>query len=242
MSDAFSQPYLWEGNDIDFSGYSQVAIICTANASVAWTVNVVVNGTAVALPLWYSTGATTTQQTTAQNTGVYYLPIGGIIRLTGGTGGTFWLRGTSLPMGLTPQSTTTPAIAAGTNAIGDVGTQYRANATGAASQVSVMSTVTPTATSVKASAGRLLGFVLQNSSAAIRSVKFWNTAVGGVTLGTTAAIWEVDIPAGQSLTFEMEGGMAFSTAITYAVTGAKGLTDNTGALGANDVSGVILFA
>lgn len=136
----------------------------------------------------------------------------------------------------------TGSIAAGTNAIGDVGQQYRASATGGASFVAVMSPATPAATVCKASAGRLLGFQLQNSSAAIRSVKFWNTAQGSVTLGTTAALFEVDIPAGGRAEFTLEGGIAFATAITYAVTGAKGLTDNTGTLGVNDVSGALYFA
>jgi hypothetical protein len=136
----------------------------------------------------------------------------------------------------------TGSIAAGTNAIGDVGQQYRASATGGASFVSVLSPATPAATVCKAGAGRLLGLQLQNSAAAIRSVKFWNTAPGSVTLGTTAALFEVDIPAGGRAEFTLEGGIGFATAITYAVTGAKGLTDNTGALGVNDVSGALFFA
>lgn len=136
----------------------------------------------------------------------------------------------------------TGSIAAGTNAIGDVGSQYRASATGASSFVAVMSTATPVATICKAGAGRLLGLILQNSSAAVRSVKFWNTAQGSVTLGTTAAIFEIDIPAGGFLNFKLEGGIGFATAITYAVTGAKGLTDNTGSLGVNDVTGILAFA
>lgn len=136
----------------------------------------------------------------------------------------------------------TGSIAAGTNAVGDVGIQYRATATGAASFVSVMSPATPAATVCKAGAGRLLGVQLQNSAAAIRSVKFWNTAQGSVTLGTTAAVFEVDIPAGERVDFNLPGGIGFATAITYAVTGAKGLTDNTGTLGVNDVSGALFFA
>jgi hypothetical protein len=136
----------------------------------------------------------------------------------------------------------TGAIAAGTNAIGDVGVQYRASATGAASFVAVQSPATPAATVCKAGAGRLLGVQLQNSAAAIRSVKFWNTAQGSVTLGTTAAVFEVDIPAGGRVDFQLPGGIGFATAITYAVTGAKGLTDNTGSLALNDVSGALFFA
>lgn len=143
----------------------------------------------------------------------------------------------------TVASTTVTSISAGTNAIGDVGVQVRANATGAASVLSVLSPATPAATVCKASAGRLLAISLQNSAAAIRSVKFWNTAQGSVTLGTTAAIFEVDIPAGGNVNVNFgDYGIGFATAITYAVTGAKGLTDNTGSLAANDVSGILVYA
>jgi hypothetical protein len=130
---------------------------------------------------------------------------------------------------------------AGTNAIGDVGVQYRANATGAASFVSVMSPATPAVATVKASAGRLLGYHLQNSGAALRSVKIFNATAP--TLGTTAAAFEVDIPAGGAVSRVLDGGLGFATAITYSVTSAKGLTDNTATgLAANDVSGFIAFA
>lgn len=139
-------------------------------------------------------------------------------------------------------STVTVAAAAGTAAIGDVGVQYRANATGGASLVSVLSPATPAAATVKASAGRLIGWQLQNSSAALRSVKFFNATAP--TLGTTSAIFEVDIPAGGRSEINLSGGIgAFSTACTYSVTSAKGLTDNTATgLVANDVSGCIFFA
>lgn len=132
-------------------------------------------------------------------------------------------------------------LGAGASAIGDVGVQYRGNATGAATIAAVMSPATPVATAAKASAGRLLGMVLTNSSAGVRSVKFWNIAVGSVTLGTTAALFEIDIQPGQTIEFNMEGGMSFATAITYTITGAKGLTDNT-AVTLNDVSGVLFYS
>lgn len=133
------------------------------------------------------------------------------------------------------------AIAAGANAIGDVGTQYRANATGAASSVSVISPATPAAATIKASAGRLIGFYLQNSAASLRSVKIFNVAAP--TLGTTAATFEIDVPAGGTAQLHFEGGLAFATAMTYSVTSAKGLTDNTATgLALADVSGFFAFA
>jgi hypothetical protein len=135
----------------------------------------------------------------------------------------------------------TGALSAGTNAIGDVGVQYRANNTGAASIASVISLATTATTSVKATAGRLIGFDLVNTSAALRSVKIFNVA--SPTMGTTAAVFEIDIPAGQRVTVQYPGGLGFGTAIVYAVTSAKGLTDNTNTgLAAGDVSGHIAFA
>lgn len=137
--------------------------------------------------------------------------------------------------------TVTANVAASANAIGDVGVQYRANATGAASTVSVLSPLTPAAATVKATAGRIVGYMLQNSSASLRSVKIFNVAAP--TLGTTAAAFEIDIPAGGTVFQTFEGGLGFSTAITYSVTSAKGLTDNTATgLAANDVSGFFAFA
>lgn len=133
------------------------------------------------------------------------------------------------------------AIAAGANAIGDVGVQYRANATGAASITSILSPVTPAGGSIKASAGRLIGWQLQNSSTGVRSVKFYNATA--VTMGTTAAVFEVDIPAGGRSEVNLPGGIGFATGIMWAVTAAKGLTDNTTTgLAANDVSGCALYA
>lgn len=138
-------------------------------------------------------------------------------------------------------ATNTPTLAAGTNLAGDVGIQYRANATGAASFVSVQSPATPAAATIKATAGRVIGWQLQNSSAGLRSVKVFGVAVP--TLGSTAALFEIDIPAGGRSEIQLPGGLAFGTAATYSVTSAKGLTDNTATgLGANDVSGAFFFA
>jgi hypothetical protein len=137
--------------------------------------------------------------------------------------------------------TTMPALVAGTAAIGDVGIQYRANATGAASITSVLSPATPAGASIKASAGRLLGYQLVNSSAAIRSVKLYNATA--VTMGTTAAVFEIDLAAGQRADMNLPGGIGFATGIMWSVTGAKGLTDNTTTgLAANDVSGAFFYA
>lgn len=204
----------------------------------------------LALPV--SSGVNTAAVSTATAPGAWVGPATGLHRvraiLTAYTSGTVTvtLRAMlasgvvfSMPSGAAAQSF---IAGAGTALMGDAGTQYRANATGAASVLPVMSPSTaPAPLAVKAAAGRLLGLVLQNSSAGVRSVKFWNALVAGVTVGTNAALFEIDIPAGGAFTFNFEGGIGFATGITYAVTGAKGLLDNT-TVGANDVTGVIVFA
>jgi hypothetical protein len=136
---------------------------------------------------------------------------------------------------------TIAALPAGTNLAADVGIQNRANATGAASITSVLSPATAATATIKASTGRLLGWQFLNSAAALRSVKVFNATAP--TLGTTAAIFEIDIPAGGSRDVSIPGGIGFATAMTYIVTAGKGLTNNdsTG-LVANDVSGSFFFA
>jgi len=136
-----------------------------------------------------------------------------------------------------------PVLGAGTSAIGDVGIQYRATNTGAATSLAVQSPATPAATTIKATAGRLIGYYLQNSSTGIRSVKVFNVVAGSVVLGTTSAAFAIDLPANGIAQLHFEGGIAFSTAMTYSVSSAKGLTDNTATgLAANDVSGFFAFA
>lgn len=62
-------------------------------------------------------------------------------------------------------------------------------------------------------------------------------------MGTTGALFEVDIPAGGRSEINLPGGIAFGTGIMWAVTSAKGLTDNTTTgLAANDVSGCAIYA
>lgn len=87
-----------------------------------------------------------------------------------------------------------------------------------------------------------MGWQLHNSAATVRSVKVFNALAASVTMGTTAATFEIDIPAGASIQFMAEAGYYFSAGITYAVTVAKGLTDNTATgLAANDVSGILVY-
>lgn len=133
----------------------------------------------------------------------------------------------------------TGALAAGANAIGDVGVQYRANATGAGTPTNINSPATPAVQTIKGSAGRLLGFLLLNTNASARFFKVFN--VVSPTLGTTSATLDVALPTNVPVFVRLEGGIAFSTAITCAVTGARGLTDNTAITG-NEVTGFTVHA
>jgi hypothetical protein len=87
----------------------------------------------------------------------------------------------------------------------------------------------------------VFGWSLHNSSAGARHVKVFNVAAP--TLGTTSALYEIAIPAGQTVHASFPVGVAHGTAIVTTVTSARGLTDNTATgLAVTDVTGVLLFA
>lgn len=133
----------------------------------------------------------------------------------------------------------TGALAAGTNAIGDVGTQYRATTTGAGTPTNINSPATPAGQTIKGSAGRLIGFVIVNNEASTRWLKIFNATA--VTPGTTAALTEVPLPVGQPININFEGGIAFGTGIMIMITGGQGLTNNTAITG-NGVNGFTVHA
>jgi len=133
----------------------------------------------------------------------------------------------------------TGSLAAGTNAIGDVGVQYRANATGAASGTHLVSGASTNATVAKAGAGRLLGFVLTNNAGAKVYVKFHNQTT--TPTAGSGVVRSFGIPAGGTITFSLEGGIAFSTGIAFTtVTGAADA--DTTAVAANDIVGDIFWS
>lgn len=142
----------------------------------------------------------------------------------------------TLPVSL---ATNTPSLAAGTNLAGDVGQQYRANATGAASGAHIVSAATTNATSVKGSAGRVLGWSLSNNSATWRYVKLHNQATAP-TAGT-GVVRTIAIPPGGISNFTLEGGIAFSTGIGLTIVTGAADADAT-AVGANEVVGDLFFA
>ncbi|MCA3068120.1 MAG: hypothetical protein ING73_14490 [Rhodocyclaceae bacterium] len=135
--------------------------------------------------------------------------------------------------------TITTNNAAGTNAIGDVGIQLRANATGASSTLKIVSAATTNATIVKASAGRVVGYQLQNTTASVVYVKLHNQATTP-TAGASVFL-PIAIPANGKAEFASEAGIAFTTGIGLTtVTGAADADATAVAL--NAIVGSIQFA
>ena len=133
----------------------------------------------------------------------------------------------------------TGSLAAGTNAIGDFGIQYRANATGAASRTHLISAGTTNATVVKASAGRLLGWAITNSSAAWKYVKLHNQAT--TPTAGTGVVQTIGVPPNSVREMSYDGGIAFTTGI--ALTTVTGITDaDSVAVTANDLAIDIFYA
>lgn len=135
--------------------------------------------------------------------------------------------------------TSQPVLVAGTAAIGDVGQQYRANATGAASGAHLVSAATTNATIVKGSAGRVLGWALANTNAAFRYVKLHNQTT--TPTAGTGVVRTIAIPPNSLAQMKLEGGIAFATGI--GLTTVTGSADaDTAAVGAGDIVGELFFA
>lgn len=140
---------------------------------------------------------------------------------------------------VTLASTTVTSVSAGTNLIGDVGLQVRANATGAASIANVVSAASTNATSVKGSPGRLLGWTLQNTTATVQYVKLHNIA-SAPTAGS-GVLATIGIPANGQNTLAIPQGIAFATGIGYTIVTGSAATDAT-ATTAGSVVGTLVFA
>lgn len=78
-----------------------------------------------------------------------------------------------------------------------------------------------TAAAVKAGAGQVYGYDIHNPNAAIVYVQFFNVASGSVTVGTTAPLYSVGVPANGRAAVEFPMGIAHSTAIAVAATTAR---------------------
>ena len=134
--------------------------------------------------------------------------------------------------------TVTAGISAGTNAIGDVGLQVRANATGAATIHHIVAAGSTNVAQIKATAGRVLGYCLSNTTASWRYVKLHNVA--SATAGAAVAM-TIGLPPNGKAECHIGQGIAFATAISRSI--VTGAADNdTTAVTANDVVGDIFFA
>lgn len=130
------------------------------------------------------------------------------------------------------------SLTAGTAAIGDVGLQARANATGAATIHHIVSAAGTNVAQIKATAGRVMGWHLANTTASWRYVKLHNIA--SATAGAAVAI-TIAIPPNGTAQGSAPVGIAFATAISRSIVTGAADTDAT-AVAANDVVGDIFFA
>jgi hypothetical protein len=136
--------------------------------------------------------------------------------------------------------TTSTGLNASTALVGDVGLQVRANATGAMTTAKVLAAATTNATSAKASAGRVFGWQLTNTTAAAKYVRLYNLATAP-TVGTSTPVYNIVLPANATVNASFPMGIAHSTGIAYAITNAIADLDAT-AVAANDVLGAIYYA
>lgn len=140
---------------------------------------------------------------------------------------------------VTANQGTMAALPAGANAVGDVGVQYRATATGAASGYHLFSANGTNAAIIKSSAGRVLGWHLSNLAGAARFVKLHNQSIlptAGANVSRTIAL-----PFGGSSVFSLEGGIAFSSGIGITIV-AEPSDNGVGSIGIADIVGEIYFA
>lgn len=106
----------------------------------------------------------------------------------------------------------------------------------------LLSGASTNATSVKASAGKVVGGIITNSSASWRYLKFYNKA-SAPTVGTDVPVLTIGLPPGGQVNlaniFDMYG-LSFTTGIAYAITGLPADADTT-AIVANEVIVAMLF-
>jgi hypothetical protein len=107
----------------------------------------------------------------------------------------------------------------------------------------VASAASTNSTNVKASAGRLMGIYLVNTTATLYYIRFYNLASAPTCSSATGFLFTMPIPAsttgaGFSMPFP-PSGLAFGTGIGYCITGGASSTDNTNA--ATGIYGVLSY-
>ena len=134
----------------------------------------------------------------------------------------------------------TGSLAAGTNAVGDVGIQYRANATGAASINHLVSLSGVNAAIVKASAGRVVGWSFVNTTASFQYVKLHNLSTLP-TAGTGVAMTIAIPPNGVNNMPVGSGSIGFPTGIGRTTVTGSADSDATSTT-AGAIVGDLFFA
>lgn len=109
---------------------------------------------------------------------------------------------------------------------GDVGIQFRANATGGATIKHIVAAATTNATNTKASAGRVVGWNLVNTTATFQYVKLHNTA-GAPTAGSGVVMTIAIPPNGVNSMPVGGGGIGFATGIAYTIVTGSADADAT---------------
>jgi hypothetical protein len=131
------------------------------------------------------------------------------------------------------------ALPVGANLAADVGLQYRANATGAATTFKFASAATVNNALILTGARRLLGWSLTNTTASFKYFRFYNKATAPASAESPAFI--VGIPPNSTvLSPPVVGGIALSLGLGIACTG--GVTDTDATVTAvNDVVGEVFY-
>lgn len=118
------------------------------------------------------------------------------------------------------------SISAGSNLIGDVGVSVR---TSGGTSIFRSIDLDETEEEIKATAGQVYWLHCMNLTASVVYLKLYNATAANVTVGTTTPVLTFPIPTqgdtnGAGFTLSIPNGIAFSTAITAAVT--TGIADN----------------
>jgi hypothetical protein len=231
---------------LDCSQHRSVSVQCVSMGTTGvvtpeWSNN---NSTWIAATMFTAAGASAA---TFNAAGLWRLPVmARYLRLrlsTATTAGTTTLEVHRFESELSPWLATQPvsgtvALGAGTALVGDVGMQVRANATGAMTGHHIVAAGSTNVAQIKATAGRVYGWCLSNTTASWRYVKLHNVA--SATAGAAVA-QTIGIPPNDKAVCSFPHGIAFATAISRSIVTGSADADAT-AVTAGDVVGDIFFA
>lgn len=103
----------------------------------------------------------------------------------------------------------------------------------------LIAAATTNATLIKASAGKVYGYIYKNDGASKVYLKFYNKATAP-TVGTDTPLFTIPVNAGETVSFANDIGITFSLGIGLAVTGALADADTT-AVAANSLVGAAYY-